>query len=323
MEKCLMDDKVILLTGGSGFLGRQIIDEAKKKKYKIFAPRSKELNIEKRDGISIYFNKLLKKNIKIDYIIHSAAYYGGIGFNQKYPIGLVDKNCRMALNIFEACKLLKPRKIISVGSACSYPGHLSNNLREMELFNGRCHESVEPYGFSKRLHLVLQAAYYKELKILSNQIILTNLYGEHDVFHEERSHALPTLIKKVVEAKLFDRKVVAWGDGTPIREFLYVKDAAKVIVESINFEHDLDPVNISGQEISIKDLINLICKIVGYDQNLVQWDKTKPNGTMRKVLDSTKLDKIMSDFKRIDFSVGLKHTVDWYMKNKEEADKRN
>ena len=113
MEKCLMDDKVILLTGGSGFLGRQIIDEAKQKKYKIFAPRSKELNIEKRDGISIYFNKLLKKNIKIDYIIHSAAYYGGIGFNQKYPIGLVDKNCRMALNIFEACKFLKPKKLFS------------------------------------------------------------------------------------------------------------------------------------------------------------------------------------------------------------------
>ena len=314
--------ETIFLTGGSGFLGRQIIDFAKKKNYEVIAPRSRELNIEKEDQSLNYFNDLLKKEIKIDYIIHSAAYYGGIGFNQKYPIGLIDKNCRMALNIFEACKILKPKKIVSVGSACSYPGHLSNNLVENDLFNGRCHESVEPYGFSKRLHLVLQAAYYKELKISSNQIILTNLYGEHDVFHEERSHALPTLIKKIVEAKLHGKEVVAWGTGTPIREFLYVKDAAQIIVDSILFKHDLEPINIGGEEISIKNLINLICDIVDYDPSLVKWDQSKPNGTMRKVLDSGKLSKILPNFKRKDFTSGLKQTIKWYMDNKNEADQR-
>ncbi len=314
--------ETIFVTGGSGFLGRQIIDLGKKKNYKVIAPRSRELNIEKEDQSLNYFNDLLKKNIKIDYIIHSAAYYGGIGFNQKYPIGLIDKNCRMALNIFEACKILKPKKIVSVGSACSYPGHLSNNLAENDLFNGRCHESVEPYGFSKRLHLVLQAAYYKELKISSNQIILTNLYGEHDVFHEERSHALPTLIKKIVEAKLHGKEVIAWGTGTPIREFLYVKDAAQIIIDSILFKHDLEPINIGGEEISIKNLINLICDIVDYDPSLVKWDQSKPNGTMRKVLDSEKLSKILPNFKRRDFTTGLKQTIKWYMDNKKEADQR-
>ena len=121
---------------------------------------------------------------------------------------------------------------------------------------------------------------------------------------------------------MYGKEVVAWGTGIPIREFLYVKDAAGVIVESIKFEHDLEPINISGDEISIKDLINLICSIVDYDPTLVKWDKSKPNGTMRKVLDSKKLSKILPNFKRRDFTSGLKQTIKWYLDNKKEADQR-
>ena len=312
----------VLLTGGAGFLGRQIIKQVQDKGYNIIAPRSTELNLESDNGIDKFLEKNKSIVDTIKYIIHSAAYYGGLGINIEDPVGLIDKNSRMSVNIFKACKYLKLNKIVSVGSACSYPGNISDDLKEKDLFNGRCHNSVEAYGFSKRLQLVLQSAYYKQYKITSNQIILTNLYGEYDVFNEYRGHALPTFIKKIVDAKIYKKNVEVWGDGTPIRQFLYVKDAAKIIVESLSFDHDLEPINVGGEEISIKNLLEKICDIVDVKKDLIKWDSMKPNGVHRKVLNWDKLKLLYPDFKPIDLEEGLKHTIEWYRNNKEEADNR-
>ena len=312
----------VFVTGGSGFLGRSIIEKARLAGYGVIAPRSNELDLENSDECKKYFNKLNDNGETINYIIHSAAYYGGLGFNSLDPVGLIDKNSRMALNVFACCKDIKPKKIISVGSACSYPGHLTNDLREKEIFNGPCQHSVEQYGFTKRLHIILQSAYFKQYKFKSNQLALTNLYGEHDTFHEKRSHALPTLIKKIVDAKMYNKDVVAWGTGTPIREFLYVHDAAKIIVESLKFKHDLEPINVGGEEISIRDLTKLICGIVDYDYNLVKWDNEKPDGTKRKVLDSSKLSKLYNNINYISLQQGLNKTIKWYIENKKMADQR-
>ena len=133
----------VFVTGGSGFLGRSIVEQARLAGYRVIAPRSNELNLENSDECKKYFNKLNDNGETINYIIHSAAYYGGLGFNSLDPVGLIDKNSRMALNVFACCKDIKPKKIISVGSACSYPGHLTNDLRETDIFNGPCHHSVE------------------------------------------------------------------------------------------------------------------------------------------------------------------------------------
>jgi len=314
--------KNILVTGGSGFLGRQIVNKAQEAGYTVFAPRSYEFNLKTGGGIIEYFSKLINNGLNIDCIIHSAAYYGGIGINQSDPVGLISKNNRMALNIFESAVNWEVRKIISVGSACSYPGHITNELQEKDMFNGRCHDSVEAYGFTKRIHLVLQSAFFKQYGLLSNQIVLTNLYGEYDVFNEKRSHVISALIKKIVEAKQKNTIVNAWGTGKPIREFLYVQDAATVIVKSIEFDHDLEPINVSGEEISIYDLSNMIAKIVGLDDSRIKWDHTKPDGVARKVLSGQKLNKLLPNFNPIDLENGLKKTINWYIQNKEEADKR-
>jgi GDP-L-fucose synthase len=314
--------KNILITGGSGFLGRQIVSEAENAGYKVFAPRSSEFDLESGKGMDTYFQNVIDKNGEIFCVIHSAAYYGGIGINQSDPVGLIDRNARMALNIFEKAAQFKVKKIVSVGSACSYPGHISDELYERDLFNGRCHDSVESYGFTKRIHLVLQSAYYKQYGIESNQLVLTNLYGEHDVFNEKRSHVISALIKKIVEAKQNAGFVNAWGTGKPIREFVYVKDAARVIVESIKFEHDLEPINVDGEDTSIFDLSNLIAELAGLDTSMIKWDSTKPDGVYRKVLNGDKIRGVMPDYKPLSLREGLEKTINWYMENKEEADKR-
>lgn len=314
--------KNILITGGSGFLGRQIVYFAKEKGYNVFAPRSYEFNLETNEGIDNYFGKLKNSNSNIECIIHSAAYYGGIGINQTDPAGLITRNTKMTVNIFESAAKWNVKKIISVGSACSYPGHITNELYEKDIFNGRCHDSVEAYGFNKRIHLVFQKAYYKQYKIDANQLILTNLYGEHDVFNEKRSHVISALIKKVVEAKQNNSVVYAWGTGKPKREFLYVENAAKIIVKAIEFKHDLEPINVNGEEISIFNLANLIADIVGLNRSKIEWDSIKPDGVARKVLNGNKLKKLYPDFKRILLKDGLRKTIEWYIANKHEADAR-
>jgi nucleoside-diphosphate-sugar epimerase len=316
MEECIMN---ILITGGSGFLGRHIVQYAKEAGYNVFSPRSYELNLEKMDGISQYLKSLLEEVEKIDVIIHSAAYYGGIGICQEEPATIFHKNSQMAINIFKVAKDCGVKKIIPIGSACAYPGYLEGDLKEENFWDGKLHDTVEAYGITKKFQLVAQRAYYKQDGIESIHLILTNLYGPHDVFTEYRSHVVSALIKKFSDAK---DKVTLWGDGTPVREFLYVKDAAEAVVKAIALEHDIQPVNIgTGVGTTIKELAESIKQFTRFE-GVIEWDTTKPKGAMRKVLDITRMKTKLQWSPRYSLQDGLLETIDWYLKNKETADKR-
>ena len=209
----------VLVTGGSGFLGRQIVAAARARGHEVLAPRSREFNLENAAGVDDYLAGAANKGAGIEVIVHSAAYYGGIGIIQAEPAVVFQKNCRMVLNVFDAAQRHGVRKVVAVGSACAYPGYAEGDLREDRFWDGRLHESVEAYGFTKKVMLVAQKAYYKQYGIESSHLALTNLYGPHDVFTEYRSHVLSALIKKFSDAA--DR-VTLWGDGSPVREFLFV-----------------------------------------------------------------------------------------------------
>ncbi len=315
--------KNVLISGGSGFLGRRLVHFAEQAGYKVFAPSSKEMNLLDFYHADTYLKLLKSQNIQLDVIVHSAAYYGGIGINQEEPANIFYRNSQMAVNVFELAACNGIKRIVPIGSACSYPGHIIGDLDESDFWNGSLHDSVEAYGFSKKLQQVAQRAYYKQYGIESNHLILTNLYGPDDVFTEYRSHVVSALIKKFADAKIENRnEVVLWGDGSPIREFLYVDDAAKAIIKSIEIPHDISPINIgTGKGTTIKELAEIVMEFTGFRGNL-GWDTTKPNGTVRKVLKVQKMKDVLGYIPEFDLRAGLKNTIVWYINNKEIADAR-
>ena len=312
-----------MVTGGRGFLGRQIVTKAKKDlglshPNRVLAPRSTTCDLLKYD--SVY--KYLKKH-KPEAIIHSAAYYGGININVEEPANLFNRNTLMTANLFEAAAKAGVKKIISVGSACAYPGDIVGNMKEKDFWSGPMHDSVIGYGSSKKIQLIAQQSYYKQYGIEGNHLCLTNLYGEHDVFTEYRSHVVSALIKRFSDQKEAGaRSITNWGDGSAIREFMYVKDAASAIVSAVGLDHDLEPINIgTGVGTSIKELAELTAVYIKFAGKL-EWDTTKPNGVPRKVLDIQRMREKLPNFRPFSLEVGLKITTDWYLRNKELADSR-
>lgn len=309
----------VLITGGSGFLGRQIVAECHGAGHEVLAPRSHELDLTSALSVDDYFRAQATHGV-IDAVIHSAAIYGGIGFNTHNQLDLTLLNTSMAVNIFDATARYKVKKFVSVGSTCSYPGDMPDtDMDECQIFNGRCHPSVEPYGYVKRLHLVMGASAHEQHGISFTQVSLTNLYGEYDVFQEHRSHVLSALIKKVVDAKQDGGDVNAWGTGAPIRQFLYVKDAAYVIQKALYFPHDEWPVNVGGDALTIRELAYLISDTVGLPRERIVWDAAKPDGVARKVVKQAKLRRLLPDYMPTALKDGLPKTISWYLENQTDA----
>ena len=309
----------ILITGGAGFLGSKIVDRAKQIGLNVLNPRRLDCDLYHFNSVNDYL-----KEHKPDLIIHSAAYYGGIKINQDEPAKLFNINTMMTANLFEAAAQNSDKKIISVGSACAYPENIIGDMKESDFWNGPMHESVIGYGSSKKIQHIAQQSYYKQYGIEGNHLCLTNLYGEGDVFTEYRSHVVAALIKRFSDEKDANAPFITnWGDGSPIREFMYAKDAAKAICMFIDAEHDLEPVNIgTGVGTSILDLAELVKNYIKYF-GILKWDPSKPNGIRRKVLDISRMKEKIPQFKPLSIEVGLKVTIDWYKKNKLKADSRN
>ncbi len=316
-----MADKAacVLVTGGSGFLGRRIVTTAGQVGYRVLAPRSAVFNLETLAGAPEYMEGAIRDGNRVNVIVHAAAHYGGIGINQAEPATIFHRNTIMTANVFQIASEYGVGKVLPVGSACAYPGHLTGDLQETDFWNGPLHDTVEAYGFSKKLQLVAQKAYFKQHGIRSNHLILTNLYGPDDTFTEYRSHVASALIKKFSDAT---DKVVLWGDGSPVRELLYVQDAADAIVRTIELEHDIEPINVgTGVGTTIRTLAELIRQLTG-SKAAIEWDTSKPNGTARKVLDVSRMREKLGWQPRWTLEEGLRETIDWYLANKEAADAR-
>jgi GDP-L-fucose synthase len=283
--------------------------------YDVITPRHAEFDLVTGAGMNEFMREATRTT-PIDAIIHSAAHYGGIGMNEAQPATIFERNGRMTLNVFEIAREFGVRKVLPIGSACAYPGYLDDYLREESFWAGRLHHSVEAYGFSKKLQLVGQRAYHKQYGIEGNHLVLANLYGPHDIFAVDRSHALAALVRKFVEAS---GDIVLWGDGSPVREFLYVEDAAEAVVRAIELEHDLEPINIgTGIGTTIKDLATLIAESVGF-QGVIRWDATRPNGSRFKVLAVTRMAEVLDWTPCYDLATGLKNTIDWYREHASQS----
>ena len=281
-----------------------------KDKYELLTPSKAKLDVTFLKDLNDYLFYH-----RPDCVIHLAAVCGGIGANQKSPADFFLKNSQMSLNILSACNILNIKKLITLGSVCSYPKFTPVPFKEEDIWNGYPEETNAPYGIAKKNLLVGCKAYNDQYDNNFIHLIPVNMYGEYDSFDPEKSHVIPALLKKFIEAKeKGEPSVTVWGDGSASREFLYAGDCAKAIELSIDGYNSPEPINIgTGKEISIKDLVVLIKNIVGY-QGEIKFDKSKPNGQPRRCLDISKAENKIGFVAGTSLEKGLEKTYNWYTK---------
>jgi GDP-L-fucose synthase len=307
-----LKSKKILVTGGSGFLGRHVKAELERRgAAQIVAPRSTQVDLTDAQA-----TRRLFEQERPDLVMHLAAQVGGIGANLKKPGSFFRDNMAMGLNVLEEARRVGTPKVVITGTICAYPKFAPVPFREDDLWNGYPEETNAPYGIAKKAILVMAQAYRAEFG--SNFVMLfpVNLYGPHDNFDLETSHVIPAMIRKFASARARgDQKVVLWGDGSPTREFLYVEDAARGLIDAAERYDDPDPVNLgAGFEISMRDLADLIANKVGYHAEVV-WDASRPNGQPRRRLDVSRALERFGFEAKIGFDEGLDRTIDWYNRN--------
>jgi len=313
------NDKKVVITGGSGFLGSHIVETLRRLGAEVFVPRKKDFDFTVLDACSRCLD-LFKPQI----VIHSAAFYGGIWINQLYPGRIYYENLVMGANMMEAARLSNVEKFIGIGTACSYPGYLQGELSENQLWDGIPHETVVNYGLTKKMMSVQGWAYKKQYNFNAIHLILTNLYGPRDSYNPDRSHVVAALIRKFVEATLaHSPSVEIWGTGKPIREFLYVQDCADAIIRAAEVYNDVAPLNVgTGMGTSIRELAEAIHAISGFKGNLT-WNSSKPDGQLKKILNIARMREVLGWSAPTSLKEGLTKTIRWYERNKIEADARD
>ena len=312
------DDTTVMVTGGSGFLGSHLVEdlEARSESVDIFVPRSDEYDLRNRKEIQ----KALADS-EPDIIIHLAASVGGIGANRKNPGQYFYDNAIMGIELIEQARQFGVEKFTILGTICSYPEETPVPFSEDDLYNGYPEPTNAPYGIAKKALLTQSQAYRKQYDFNSIYLMPVNLYGPRDDFDLESSHVIPAIIRKCVAAReAGDDTITAWGTGEPTREFLYVRDAAEGILDATERYDRSEPVNLgSGNEISIRELVETIADVTGFDGQ-VDWDTSKPDGQMRRCLDTSRAKEYFDWEATTDFEVGLEEAVEWYEANRETID---
>jgi GDP-L-fucose synthase len=301
----------ILVAGATGLAGSAIVRELKRVNEKVIGISSKDVNLLDRTKTFSYI-----KDLKPTVLIDAAAKVGGVGGNNAYPVEFLSQNLQIQSNLMDAAHEAKVEKFVFLGSSCIYPRNCAQPIKEDYLLTGELEQTNSAYAIAKIAGIELIKSYRKEYGYSWISVMPTNLYGPNDNFDLENSHVLPALIRKFVEAKRNNSsEVVLWGSGTPLREFLHVDDLAKATLVCLEKYDDSQQINIgSGEEISIKDLGQKIANLTGFTGKVV-WDSNRPDGTPRKVLDSTKINKL--GWKAaITLDQGIAATVEWYQENK-------
>jgi GDP-L-fucose synthase len=304
-----------VVTGGAGFLGGEVVEElGRRGATDVIVPRSSRYDLTDASATRALF-----ADAKPDLVLHLAAKVGGIGANRKKPGTFFHDNMAMGLHVLEEARRARTAKVVIAGTICAYPKFAPVPFREDDLWNGYPEETNAPYGVAKKALLVMAQAYRQEFGSNFVMVFPVNLYGPRDNFDLEDSHVIPAMIRKFVEADLAGaREVALWGDGSPTREFLYVTDAARGIVDAAERYDDPDPVNLgAGFEISMKDLGEKIAKAARYGGG-VRWDASRPNGQPRRMLDVSRAKERFGFAASTSLDDGLARTLAWYREHRGE-----
>ena len=307
-------EKRVIVTGGAGFLGSFVVDKLTARGVgEIVVPRTADYDLTQLEAIKQLFRDTSQKGKPVDVIIHLAARVGGIGANRANPATFFYDNLMMGAQLMHESYLRRVPKFVAIGTVCAYPKFAPVPFKEDDLWNGYPEETNAPYGLAKKMMLVQSQTYRQQYGYNSVFLLPVNLYGPKDNFDLETSHVIPALIRKCVEAQVRgDDHIVAWGDGSPTREFLYVDDAAEGILLAAERYNESQPVNIgSAFEISIKELLETIVQVTGFTGE-IRWDTSKPNGQPRRKLDTSRAKALFGFESQTPFADGLRETVAWF-----------
>ena len=299
----------VTVTGGAGFLGQAVCERlAARGVSEVAVPRRSDYDlVHEADAVRMY------DDLRPDVVLHLAGEVGGIGANRANPGRYFYANMAMALNLIEQARARGIRKFVQVGTICAYPKHTPVPFHEEDLWNGYPEETNAPYGVAKKAALVMLDGYRQQYGLASSYLLPVNLYGPRDNFDPESSHVIPALIRKCETARREGRDhIECWGTGVASREFLYVDDAAEGIIRAAEVMEEPVPINLgTNQEISIRDLVCLVAKQVGFAGE-IRWDPTKPDGQPRRCLDVTRAQEQLGWSAVVPFEKGLQQTIDWW-----------
>jgi GDP-L-fucose synthase len=298
----------VLLTGGSGFLGRHVRDALCAQRAEVIVPRKAQYDLTRDDAVALAF-----RDHRPQVVVHLAAVVGGIGANREKPGQFFYDNLMMGAQLMEHARRSGVEKFVGVGTICSYPKHTPVPFREDALWDGYPEETNAPYGLAKKMLLIQGQAYRSQYGFNAIHLLPVNLYGPGDNFDPASSHVIPALMLKCQQAiEGGASEIVCWGDGSPTREFLYVQDCAEALVAATRLYDRPEPVNIgAGFEISIRDLATLVAELMGFEGE-IRWDRTKPNGQPRRCLDVSRAREAFGFQAKTDFRAGLEKTVRWF-----------
>tara|TARA_B110000483_G_scaffold240748_1_gene322058 strand:+ start:580 stop:1533 length:954 start_codon:yes stop_codon:yes gene_type:complete len=314
LNKKFWNNKTLAVTGSTGFVGKRlikIVNSELENKINLIEITRKKYDLTEYNDLKKIF-----KNNQIDYMIHLAATVGGIGANQKNPAKFFYENAFMGINLMHLSYINKIKKFVTLASVCGYPQKAKIPFKEEDLWKGYPEETNAPYGIAKKILTVQSEAYRKQYKFNSIVLYPVNLYGPGDNFDLNTSHVIPALIRKVLYAKkTSSNSIKVWGDGKAYREFLYVDDLVEAILLATEKYNNSEPINIgTGDMISIKSLVKLICKKCEYTGN-IEWEKNKPNGQIYRQLDVSKSKKYIGFQSKTNIEEGLEKTINWYKNN--------
>jgi GDP-L-fucose synthase len=301
-------DATVVVTGGTGFLGRHVTEELQRHGAKVFALGSNHYDLRRRAEA----DRMLA-DIRPDAVVHLAAVVGGIGANRSDPGRFFYENALMGIELLEACRVSRVPKVVVSGTVCAYPKHAPVPFQESGLWDGYPEETNAPYGLAKKMLLVQAQAYRAQYGMNTVYLLPVNLYGPHDNFDLESSHVIPAMTRKFITARDHgEQRVVLWGDGSPTREFLHVRDAARAFRLALDRYDGSEPVNLgSGEEIAIRDLAALIARTTGY-QGEVVWDLSRPNGQPRRRLATSRAREWFGFEATVTLEQGIAEVVEWY-----------
>jgi len=302
------------VTGGAGFLGSFVVDKLQARgATEIFVPRKADYDLREKAAILDMLN-----DARPDIIIHLAAAVGGIGANRDHQAEFFYDNLTMGVHLLHEAWQAGVEKFVSIGTVCAYPKYTPVPFKEEDLWSGYPEETNAPYGLAKKMLLVQSQVYRQQYGYNSIFLLPVNLYGPRDNFDLASSHVIPALIRKCLEAKKRGAgHIVAWGDGSPTREFLYVEDAAEGILLASERLNSSEPVNLgSSHEISIKALMETIARLIGFKGEII-WDTSKPNGQPRRKLDVSRAKQLFDFQSTMSFEEGLRRTIAWYRRSRQ------